>query len=292
MMRTSNDNIGGSLRSPLSYIVVIIAAVAGVYLLWNSDAHSDEPELGQTLEIYDLAFAASRDKKRRLLLWEGDEHFCIVADEVTGELSLFAKNAIEAVSETFGLSFTVVVTPHVSSCTKPRTRIYILLGQNPGYDGIADFLEIAVESRPPRSLLHYDGNLGFMMSLPGPVHRNFVFVSTSKELDSPHSTNEKAIFLEELLHVLLGGSDFVSDGIVSQLGENVPAGGYEFWYQNNPRGWCKVDFLFMELLFGDHLLRTARFEAARASLIQNYQMLQQGSLRRREILASLSDERC
>jgi len=293
MMRPNRDAFGGAAKRPLRFLLGALLTLSFlVAAFWHLRSHDESLDHAKTMEVFDLVFEWSREKGRKLRLWNGDEHFCIIAPGGISDLSSFAEAAILSISATYELAFSSLTVGTVNGCDADETDVYVLLSSNPGYEGFATLLESIVGSRPPRNVVEFEHTLGFMMSLPGIQKRSFVYVPEFTDENLDHSGNSESIFLEELLHVLSGGSDFISETMISQMGAHMPAGGYEFWFEFNPRGWCSVDFLFMELLYGGKLDPVGRFHPVRDFLNKNFSNLLQDSMRRRSELLEISDDRC
>jgi len=250
-------------------------------------------DLPTALKIYDDAFARAQETRKFVVRWTGDEHFCIAWNHADSPLRSIVPNSIRAVSGAYNLSFSINEVDDVAQCDKSETDLYVWIGSNPGDEKLLDVLEDIGGSRPPKDYLTSSSlKLGLTTHLPGPRYREFIFVNDVTETRHHSIFDPKAVFFEELLQALLGARDIKADRLVSQIAAQEPNGGYARWYEFNARGWCTVDFLFLELVFGESSSTRRSFESVRRYLKSNFSALSDAALRRRALLTDLADDRC
>jgi len=291
----STINFFHSAKSFGRKIAAICLAATMLVGLSNPSAqtlHSDDLSLNETRVFFDQAFSLSKERGVDLRRWDGTEHFCFIWQDRRSSLRSFAPKTINQISAAYSLAFTHSHVQNISQCNQDRTSIYVLVGIFPGTDKLSALLEDLVGTRPPEGIIKTFPVLGVSITLPGPRNRDFIFVATKQDRNAPDLIDSKAIFLEELLHSLLGASDVDTLQSISQLGEVESDGDYRKWYNNNPRGWCMIDFLFLELVLGRMDAVGGGYDDLRFYMSSNYSELIQSSLQKRRQLVQLSDQRC
>ena len=286
---------------------VLWVIVCGCALLGCTSAYppSRADDAGTVLDFYNATFERLRKTGMPLVRWAGDEHFCIIWNDPDTRLRRFVPRVIADLSRVYALDFSVseVATHH--ECPSTQTDFYVWIGKNPGKAGFAEILEDLSGSRPPMSFLERlpdtrpartfvstDSALGLSMLLPGSRPREFLFVDSQPPDHLRHLVDLEAIFLEELMHALLRAGDVLAERSISMMAEVIPDGGYAEWYTRNARGWCAVDFVFLELAFGESAETSKGFYSARRHLQRNFTDLNRRAARRRSALRHLSDSRC
>lgn len=288
----SKINLNAHILPAICALTLGLGAMLPATTATAKSLHSEALSFHETQSFFDEAFTLARTRAVDLRRWDGTEHFCFIWNDQNTPLRSFAPKTIDLIARTYSLVFTQSHTTKFSNCDQNQTSIYVFVGAYPGNAKLGTMLEDLVGKPPPKGIISSFPVLGASITLPGPRNRDFIFVATKQDNNVPDLLDSHAIFLEELLHSLLGASDVEAVSSISQLAEVQSDGNYSEWYRHNPRGWCMIDFLFLELVLGRMQAVGSGFNELRVYMSSNYSDLMTKSAQQRRQLAELSDQRC
>jgi len=244
-----------------------------------------------TLDVFDKAFDKHKKLERFvdpvLRVRDGLEHFCIQEDEAA---TTRASTLVKDVSDAFGLDWKIHIVDHLIDCAHDETVFIFLQGELLEMSEMEALMERIVGDAPPDMSAVFPAEaLGYSISLPGPGYREFAFAITHEALPDDALMS---ILVEEFTHGLLRGSDIRVNHIVSILGEDHDVIDYHHWFLKNPKGYCAVDILLMELLLGPSTTHLETMREMRTYIETDFPKLFRATSKRARHLEQYADPRC
>ncbi|MEL6587059.1 MAG: hypothetical protein AAFY65_19685 [Pseudomonadota bacterium] len=258
------------------------------------------PTLAEALEIFDKAFPIPDgvDPTSAFRLWSGDEEICLIRGPGAGDLPERFAGHLYDLSRTFGLSLSPQVAERAVNCDHHETAIYVFLGANPGDMRIRQIMSYTLDTPGDQ----HGGDLGMALgftqiyrpqqTIANPRPRIFVYSASDGTpiIDAP--IQPQSIFLEEMLHALTLIADFETEEMRSITGIVSRPDDYTDWYETNARGYCVLDFVWLDLTLGKARPVTTDVQAMRRTLVRTYPDLLRRAAHHRQALSHLADPRC
>lgn len=281
--------------------IKFITLTATVLFIGLTYGQSNQFELNKRehLKIFKLAFEPSGWYQKSFFLrsqtWNKNKQFCLVSETNT-PLSQYISSTIANIAKVYDKGYFLTKVKNIDDCPRDYYSVFIMLGGNPGFTEFQKIFYSLIESAPEKNYANFGKQIAFSVKLNKKLRSSFIFLDStfgSRIGKHPHRDFRTSIWLEELFHALSGGRDVASTDISSILGENHDVTSYSDLYTKNPRGFCQVDFMILELILnGDKYTEQRSFKSYYHYFEHNYNQLNSIAIERRNALQHLADPRC